>query len=307
MSNIYGISQYQRNGQTVRTAQGVGAASEAAAGVSAAVGKKSEIQNNSSAIRDFAEVKAWKPVAKGSPLVPSQKTGYGMVIGEAELTDRAREYYGKLKSKFHGMEFILVGKDMKSQVAANAAAYGNASKQVVLIDEEKLERMATDESFRKKYEGIISMSQMKLQAARGSLISSGARVTNFGMSVSENGETSFFATVEKMNETQTKRLAKKQAEKKAAKQKEKKADEKAAREARLDQTREARKAAKDALETARMKARDASDLPKEYVKLYADTIESLLDKVSDYACNDLSRSVRSEAETAVGQRIDLRG
>ena len=34
------------------------------------------------------------------------------------------------------MDFILVSKDKKAQVEANASAYGNASKPVVLIDEE---------------------------------------------------------------------------------------------------------------------------------------------------------------------------
>ena len=47
------------------------------------------------------------------------------------------------------MDFILVGKEEKGAVARNAAAYGNANKPVVLIDEDKLERMATDDSFRK--------------------------------------------------------------------------------------------------------------------------------------------------------------
>ena len=38
------------------------------------------------------------------------------------------------------MDFILVSKDKKAQVEANASAYGNACKPVVLIDEEKLEK-----------------------------------------------------------------------------------------------------------------------------------------------------------------------
>ena len=58
---------------------------------------------------------------------------------------------------------------MKAQVQQNAAAYGNANKMVVLIDEEKLERMATDESFRKKYEGIIASSQSLVRKILSSL------------------------------------------------------------------------------------------------------------------------------------------
>lgn len=53
------------------------------------------------------------------------------------------------------MDFILVSKDQKANAQANAASYANAGKMVVLIDEEKVERMAADENYRKQYEGII--------------------------------------------------------------------------------------------------------------------------------------------------------
>ncbi len=143
-----------------------------------------------------AETKGYMPIDRKSPLVP-KTTEYGNTIGDVKLSDKAKEYYDKLKGKYHNMEFIAVSKDMKAQVQANAAAYGNANKMVVLIDEEKLERMAEDESFRKKYEGIIATSQTKMTEARNSLTSRGASVKNFGMSVDSNGNESFFATVEK--------------------------------------------------------------------------------------------------------------
>ena len=91
------------------------------------------------------ETKSWSPIDTKSSLVPSM-TDYGMTIGNVELSDKAKDYLDKLKAKYHNMEFITVSKDMKAQVQQNAAAYGNANKMVVLIDEEKLERMATDEA-----------------------------------------------------------------------------------------------------------------------------------------------------------------
>ena len=98
------------------------------------------------------ETKGWSPIDTSSSLVP-RKTEYGNTIGNVQLSEKTADYLDKLKSKFHNMEFITVSKDMKAQVQQNAAAYGNANKMVVLIDDEKLERMATDESYRKKYEG----------------------------------------------------------------------------------------------------------------------------------------------------------
>ena len=213
----------------------------------------------------------FNPADTTGSLVPTTKNGYGTVIGNVELSDKAKDYYNKLKAKFGNMDFILVSKDMKSQVQANAAAYGNASKQVVLIDDEKIEKMATDESFRRKYEGIIAMSQAKLQEAKNSLTSSGASVNNFGMSVDANGKATFFATVEK-------------AAKKAA---EKKADEKRAEESKNEETTIADE--------------------KEYVQITAGSMEELINKVSSYAYDNSERNVLTESEKNVGQKFDFRG
>ena len=234
-------------------------------------------------------VSEWKSISKNSPLIPSTKAGYGTVVGDVELSDKAREYYDKLKSKFHGMEFILVSKDMKSQAAANASKFGNANKPVVLIDEEKLEKMANDEAFRKKYEGIIAMSQAKLQEAKNSLVSSGAIVKNFGMQVGTNGQISFFATLEKANSAKAKYIEKRQAEKKAAKVKEKKQAEKKAQNERLEKLREGNKTEKD------------------YIELWSEDLNDLVNTVAKYTYNHSIGNVLTEEETRVGQSVDFKG
>lgn len=61
----------------------------------------------------------------------------GKTIGEPKLSDKAKEYYEKLKKKFSTMDFILVSKDMKETAKANAGQYANANKMVVLIEEEE--------------------------------------------------------------------------------------------------------------------------------------------------------------------------
>lgn len=237
----------------------------------------------------------WKPIDTKSALVPTKREDIGMAIGDVQLSDKAKDYYKSLKSKFGNMEFIAVSKDMMSQVKANAAAYGNANKTVVLIDEEKLERMATDESFRKKYEGIIAMAQTQMSAAKNSLASSGAKIKNFGMSVNEDGSTSFFATLEKSSEAQAKRIEKKQAEKKAAKAAEKKAHDKKVKEERLEKKQAEKKAEKT----------DGED--KEYFKIEADSIEDLINKVSKFAYDNAANNVMAEAEKGLGQNIDFEG
>lgn len=256
------------------------------------------------------ELKEWTPININSSLVPTVKEGYGTVIGDVNLSDDARKYYDTLKNKFSGMDFILVSTDLKQQVKANASQYGNASKPVVLIDAEKIERMATDESYRKKYEGLIAMAQMKLQDAKNSLASSGANVKNFGLSVNEDGSMSFFATIEKAGEAQKKRLEKHQAAKKEEKIKEKKQENKAKEQERLEKIKEKNKSSKAEKNNKFDDSDESEKIPeenREYVEFSSTDIDALIKAVSKYAYNNSFDSIRTEAETMVGQNIDFKG
>lgn len=307
MSGLNGISAYQQASQVW----------------SQSAKKKEEVSKNqntsgvtvknSTTSDNNIKKSSWSPIDTKGPLMPSEKEGVGMSIGDVQLSDKAKDYYAKLKAKYQNMEFIAVSQDMKGQVHANAAAYGNARKQVVLIDDAKLEQMANDESFRKKYEGIIAMASSQLENAKNSLASSGAAVKNFGISVNADGSTSFFATLEKSSADQTKRLEKKQEEKKADKVKEKKQAEKKAekkaKEEKLEKTRQERKAEKK----EREEKLDGDDEAvsqadnKEYIELEADSMDELIDQVNRYAFDNSSRSVMTEKEMAVGRTIDFKG
>ncbi len=302
MASLYGVSAYQQASQvwnkSTKKKEDVAKSQSTAA---------STEKNSSKADNDIKKT-SWSPIDTKGPLMPTVKEGIGMSIGEVSLSDKAKDYYDKLKAKYQNMEFIAVSQDMKGQVHANAAAYGNANKQVVLIDDAKLEQMANDESFRKKYEGIIAMASNQLENAKNSLASSGASIKNFGMSVNADGTTSFFATLEKSSAEQTKRLEKKQAEKKEAKVKEKKQAEKKAKEEKLEKTKEERKAKQKELEEKAEEDVNVNEPDdKEYIEIKADSMEELIDKVNRYAFDHSSRSVLTESEKAVGQQIDFKG
>ena len=257
------------------------------------------------------EAKTWSPIESGSSLIP-RKTEYGNTIGNVQLSEKAADYLDKLKSKFHNMEFITVSKDMKVQVQQNAASYGNANKMVVLIDDEKLERMATDESFRKKYEGIIAMSQSKIDSAKNSLASTGASIKNFGMSVDSNGKESFFATVEKSQDLQKKRIEKKAAEKKEQKVKERKKAEKQARQERIDKAKEKKTEKTDNDEIPpeiekRIHDKVVEVYGKEYVTFEADSFDKLLSKVRAYSYDLSASKVMTDAERMLGTQVDYKG
>lgn len=302
MAGIHEISAYKQNAEVWKTGQSrIDSAKTTETG-------KSESSGKTGVSKSKVEIKAWNPLKETSSLIP-RKTEYGYAVGDVKLSDTAADYYEKLKAKIGNMDFIVVSKDMMAQVRQNAAAYGNANKPVVLIDEEKLERMATDEDYRNKYEGIIAMSQAKLLEAKNSLTSSGAAVRNFGISVDDSGNESFFATIEKSRELQKERIEHKAEEKKAQKKAEEKKAHKEAEKERIEKKREeARAERKEAGE--RIGSDDPDEVlseEKEYVTVTSHTLDDLIRNVQTYTYNNAAGHVMTDAERMVGGHIDFKG
>ena len=221
-----------------------------------------------------------------------KKGNYGRTIGSPELSDKAQDYYDKLKKKFSNMDFILVSSDMKEMARSQAGKYANPNKMVVLIDEEKIERMATDEKFRKQYEGIISGATTKLPQLQQSLGSTPG-VKAFGMQVNDGGNASFFAVVDKSLAAQKVRIEKNRV---------KKAEQKKA-----DAKKEAKKAAKEKLEQSREEKRaDKAKNNEDEVMITASSIEELLRKINDMIYDEMSNSTQTEAEKMLGNHVDFR-
>lgn len=225
----------------------------------------------------------------------AKKSSYGKTVGNPQLSDKAAQYYDSLKSKYNNMDFVLVSKDQKEQAKAMAAGYANPHKMVVLIDEEKIEKMAEDENFRKKYEGIIAQSASGMKEFAGKLAGTGANIKGFGMQVNDNGETSFFAVMKKSgekamvdqkNRIEKKTKANKEAKKAEAKKAKKKEDEK-----RLEKKRE---------ETNKVEAED-----DETVTITASSMDELLQKIGDQAQLWRSDDVLTDSEKQVGQQFDF--
>ena len=140
----------------------------------------------------------------------------GQTIGNPQLSEKASKYYEQLKKKYSNMNFILVSEDQKENAKANAAGYANSNNMVVLIDEDKIERI----------------SQLA-----SSLSATGTSVKGFGMQVNDNGTASYFAVLEKSSAAQKERIEKKAAEKKEAKKTAEKKAEKKKNEERLEKKR----------------------------------------------------------------------
>ena len=211
----------------------------------------------------------------------------GRTIGQAKLSENAKKYYEELKAKYKDMDFILVGKDMKEAAKANAGSFANPNKMVVLIDEEKVERMAADEQFRKQYESVIASAQKKMPQLQQALEKS-SNIKGFGMQVNDDGRASFFAVMDKSFKSQAERLEKQRAERKEEKKAAQKKAEKKEREEKLEEKRLKNKETKEEVITA-------------------DSIEELLKKIDDYNYLQMSDTVKTDAEKYVGTVIDFKG
>lgn len=222
----------------------------------------------------------------------TSKANYGSTIGSPELSDSAAKYYEQLKKKYSDMDFVLVSEDKKTEAQSNADKYANANRTVVLIDAGKIEKMASDESFRKQYEGIISGAKAQLNELKSSLGSNESSVKTYGMQVNDNGTASFFAVIDKSQAAQKKRIEK-NAEKKAE-------EKKIVSEKEAEKLAEKKKADNEST-TDKVESSNSSDT----VTVTASTIEELMKKINDTLYEDMSNLVETESEKTVGQSIDF--
>ena len=212
----------------------------------------------------------------------------GRTVGNPMLSEKAAKYYDELRKKYGNMDFILVSKDQKEYAKANASKYGNANKMVVLIDEEKIERMAEDEKYRKQYEAIISNGQNGLTQMKSKLAQMGVNVKSCGIKVNDNGAASFFATMDKSFKAQNKKRAEKQAAKKA----EKKAEEKKAQ----------KKKQQEKIEEGRKESKESRE--SDEITFEADSIDELMKKIENMDYVVRPEDKLSEMEQKVGRQFD---
>lgn len=216
------------------------------------------------------------------------KSNYGNTIGDVQLSDKATKYYEELKKKNSDMDFVLVSNDEVNGAEQKAAKFANPNRTLVLIDAEKIEKMAEDEDYRKKYENIISGASSQLEKMKESLGGILPDVKTFGIKVDDNGNTSFFGVVDKSLAAQKERIAKKSEES----LKERKATNKESFEKQ-----------KEAIKADKM---NQSQSTEDLETITASTVEDLIKKIKDSFYARLSDNVRTQAEMQVGTQIDFK-
>ncbi len=222
---------------------------------------------------------------KTNPAAKTNKANraYGKQIGNPQLSEKAQKYYEKLKKKYKNMDFILVSADQKEQAEANVGKYGSNKSLIVLIDDEKIEKMAEDESYRKKYEGILDKATGQFAQMKESLGSNADSVKAFGMKFDDYGNASFFAVVDKSLAAQKDRIQQKHDQKVADK---KAAEKKAEQKEKQD------------------KILEKHTRPEDLVTVEASSWDDLLQKINETVAMGRSDMVQSQAEAYVGQQFD---
>lgn len=204
-------------------------------------------------------------------------------LGSPKLSEKAQKYYEKLQKKFSNMDFVLVANDEKDNAEAKAAKYARAGRLQVLIDEDKLERMAEDEAYRKKYEGIISNAQTQIDSMQKN-VGNQPGVKTFGMRIDDNGNASFFAVIDKSLAAQRERI-------------DKKAEQKAE-----DKKKAAKEEQREKYEKYRTGKSDEEDL----ITVSADSVYGLIKKINEAVLESRSDNVQTDSEKLIGQHIDYR-
>ena len=178
------------------------------------------------------------------------------------------------------MDFILVSADMKEEAEANAGKYGSNKSLIVLIDDEKIEKMAEDAQYREKYEKVLRGATTQFAQMKQDLGSNADNVKAFGMKVNDNGTASYFAVIDKSLATQKKRI-----EEKAEKNRE-------------DKKKAQQQERKDKLDGK------YGDSAKDEVTVTASSWDELLKKINDTIGEWYGNSVRTQEESWVGQQFD---
>lgn len=231
--------------------------------------------------------------AKETGKTDKKKKVSGRTIGEPELSEKAARYYEKLKEKYSNMDFILVSPDKKEEAESKKGLYQSAKELIVLIDTDKIEKMAEDEAYREKYESILSNAAAQTGQIKESLGVNADSVTSVGMTFDDHGNASFFVVIDKSLAAQRNRIA----QKKEERAEEKKVAEKKAAEKAKDKRAEA--GSKDKYDE-KVQETDSKDK----VTVTASSMEELLKKIDAVVFESRADYVKTEAEKAVGGSFD---
>lgn len=108
-----------------------------------------------------------------------------------KLSDTAQKYLDQLKTKYSNFDFIVA--DYTTDEEAQKYLATGKGEYNCVITTATLEKMATDENERAKYEAILSGAGEQFDSIKEQLGDNADSVKSFGISIEGNGEVSYFA------------------------------------------------------------------------------------------------------------------
>ena len=184
-----------------------------------------------------------------------------------KLNETTTKYYEELKAKYSNAEFVVVSKEEKDSISEIASRVKTDKSMVVVISEDELEKMATDETIRAQNEKLIDDAHAQFPEMKKKIEETGFDVKSFGMQLNGDGTVSYFAVVDKSISAQKERI---------------------------EENLEARRAEKK------------EERKEDLATVTASSMEELLQKIKDTIYEAKADSVRTEQEKMVGQNFDLR-
>ena len=162
--------------------------------------------------------------AKSSGKSAAKKTDQN---SQVNLSENAKKLLKELQKNYKNMDFIVADYETDEEAASYLSRGKNQYS--VLLSPDELEKMAADENVKKENLKVLDNAVSKLSEIRDQLGDKGKDISRLGIAIDGNGEVSYFAELEKVNERQRERIEErreskreeaKEAEKKARKEQE---------------------------------------------------------------------------------------
>ena len=185
----------------------------------------------------------------------------------SKLSKASSSYLESLKTKYANAEIVVVGSDKADQVSEIASEIKTNKSTVIVVTEDELEKMATDEETRNKNEALIDEAMQKLPEAVKKINDAGLNTKTVGIEI-KDGTVNYFAVIDKSIQAQKDRIESKLEEKRAEKKEE-------------------------------------TSKKEDLVKITASSLDEFIKKLEDLLYETKADNVVTEQEKMVGQHFDF--
>ena len=197
---------------------------------------------------------------------------------QVNLSENAQKLLKEMQKTYKNMDFIVADYETDEEAASYLSRGKNQYS--VLLSPEELEKMASDENVKKENLKVLDNAVSKLSELRDQLGDKGKDISRLGIAIDNNGEVSYFAELEKVNERQRERIEE-------------------GRESKREEAKEAEKKARkeqDPWGAGQVPGRDSV----KRTTVHASSVEELAEKIGSVNWEDIQ-----EEFTPVGHRFNF--